>query len=212
MAYARAIGDTSLTLAASKKESYHHGDLRRALTDAGLELLAEVGTAFTLRQAAARVGVVHSAAYRHFADKDALLAELSRLGYERLGASMRKQVQRAPHPRAAIEGILRAYLRFGWKHPAQYEVMFGRRVNEDGRFDALEAAISDVVGVLQSALAQHLESEDRARTRDAGIAIWSFAHGYTSSVLSRRIHVRSLAAAEAYMLLVAAPLIDGVRT
>lgn len=195
---------------APKKESYHHGDLRRALTEAGLELLAEVGTSFTLRQAAARVGVVHSAAYRHFADKDALLAELSRLGYELLGAGMRAQVQRAADPRSSIEGILRAYLRFGWKHPAQYEVMFGPRVNTSGRFEALEVAITEVIGVLQSALARHVGTEDRARTRDAGIAIWSFAHGYTSSVLARRIHVRSLAAAEAYMLLVASPLIDGV--
>ena len=68
-----------------KKNSYHHGDLKQALIDAGMKILKEEGVqALTLRSAARASGVSHSAPYAHFSDKQALLADISRQGFEEL--------------------------------------------------------------------------------------------------------------------------------
>lgn len=193
----------------TKGSAYHHGDLKRALADAAIELLEEIGPAFTLRQAAQRVGVTHGAAYRHFDDRDALLAEVARRGFEALESRLERAVSGATTTRERIEALMTGYVRFGWKHPAQYDVMFGRRLNEAGRFPELEAAVQAAVRLLQRVVAEYLETEDKTRARDLGIAIWSLSHGYTSMVLRRRIHVRSLGAAETYMRHIAEPLLDG---
>ena len=190
---------------------YHHGDLKRALTDAAVELLAEIGPSFTIRQAAQRVGVTHGAAYRHFDDRDALLAEVARHGYLTLHDTIKRAVSRTETPRAQLEAILCAYVRFARRHPALYDLMFGRRLNESGRFPALEEALDRVVTVLADVVARHLCTDDSTIVRDRGLAIWSLAHGYTASVLRRRIKVKSTRAAERYLCQLAGPFLDGAE-
>src|SRR5258708_1624307 len=78
-----------------KPKSYHHGDLRNALIQAGLELLAEGGAeALDLRKVARRAGVSHAAPYRHFADKQALIVAITEEGFhwlaERIQATLRE--------------------------------------------------------------------------------------------------------------------------
>jgi len=73
------------------KRPYHRVNLKQSLLDAALGLLAEEGPqAFTLREVARRAGVSHNAPYRHFKDKDDLLAEVAAQGFDRLTAAMRK--------------------------------------------------------------------------------------------------------------------------
>ena len=75
---------------ATKRTSYHHGNLRRALLDAGLELLAEKGVdGFTLREVARRAGVSHAAPYHHFPDKGALVRAIVAESFELLGIALR---------------------------------------------------------------------------------------------------------------------------
>jgi len=193
-----------------KQGAYHHGDLKRALSEAGLELLAELGPDLSLRQVAQRVGVTHGAAYRHFEHREALLAELARLGFVDLRARLQRATRGAPDPRGKLEAFLKAYLRFAWERPAQYEVMFGRRLNESGDFPDLEDAVLAAVRFLQSTVSDYLGSDDPIRARDLGIGLWSFAHGFTISVLRRRIHVQSLRAAQDYIVRVARPFLDGM--
>ncbi|MGB8331738.1 MAG: TetR/AcrR family transcriptional regulator [Polyangiales bacterium] len=194
-----------------KRASYHHGDLRSALSDAGIDLLAEVGTDFTLRQVAKRVGVTHGAAYRHFEDREALLAELARRGFVDLKDRLESAMRTAPHPRGRLEVLLKSYLAFAWERRAQYEVMFGRRLNEAGGFPELEEAVQAAVRFLQTAVSEYLEDDDPVRARDVGIGLWSFAHGFTTNVLRRRIHVRSLRTAQSYIVRVARPFLIGAR-
>ncbi len=196
-------------MAIRKKRAYHHGDLKRALTEAAIELLAETGTTFTIRQVAQRVGVTHSAAYRHFEDREALLAEVARRGFVLLEKRVARAVKGASGDRAKVEALMVAYVRFGWSHPAQYDLMFGPRLNEGGRFPELEAAVHGLVSLLHDVTTDFLRTEDRVRSRDVGMAVWSMAHGFTSMVLRRRIQVRSLRAAEAYLRRIAKPLLDG---
>src|SRR5512136_65494 len=119
--------------AAPSKAPYHHGDLRHALLEAALDLVTARGVeAFSLREAAREVGVSPAAAYRHFADKDALLAALALEAFARLGQAMERAVSRAPgeagskaHAAAVFLAVGPAYVEFAVQHPAQFRVMFG---------------------------------------------------------------------------------------
>lgn len=193
------------------REAYHHGDLRSALSDAGIELLAEVGPDFTLRQVAKRVGVTHGAAYRHFADRDSLLAELAGRGFADLELRLRGAMQNAPDPRAKLEALLKAYVRFAWERRAQYDVMFGRRLNEQGAFPELEDAVQRAVDVLRTGVAEYLGKSEPKRDLDVTLGLFSLVHGFTTNVLRRRIRVRSLGAAQRYVVRVASPFLDGAR-
>jgi AcrR family transcriptional regulator len=108
-----------------KKRAYHHGDLRRALVDASLEAIAELGPEqFTLREAARRAGVSPGAPYKHFEDKDALMAAVAAECSERLGEAMDAATAQAgddPLERFRLSGI--AYVRFAVQNPAHFRVM-----------------------------------------------------------------------------------------
>jgi AcrR family transcriptional regulator len=109
----------------ANRRAYHHGDLRRALIAASLDVIAEVGPErFNLRDIARRVGVAPSAPYRHFADKEALLAAVAAECAERLGAAMDAAAQAAgsdPLEPFRLAGI--AYVRFAVEHPAHFRVL-----------------------------------------------------------------------------------------
>jgi AcrR family transcriptional regulator len=107
------------------RKAYHHGNLRRALIDAALDAIAEHGPErFTLRDAARRAGVSSGAPYKHFPDKDSLLAAVAAECSERLGAAMNAAVAAAaddPVDQFRATGI--AYVRFAVEHPAHFRVM-----------------------------------------------------------------------------------------
>ena len=106
------------------KRGYHHGDLRRALVEAALVAIEELGPeGFNLRDIARRVGVAASAPYRHFADKDALLAAVAAECSERLGAAMDAAVAAAEDPLDRFRQTGIAYVRFAVENPAHFRVM-----------------------------------------------------------------------------------------
>jgi AcrR family transcriptional regulator len=118
---------------APRKDHYHHGDLRNALVETALRLVAERGPeGFSLREAARAVGVSPGAAYRHFADKAALLGALSADGHARLAAAMEHALAHLPeepgsaaHAVASFLAIGAAYVEFAVAHPSHFRVMFG---------------------------------------------------------------------------------------
>ena len=109
----------------AKKRAYHHGDLRRALVTASLDVIAEVGPeGFTLRDIARRLKVAPSAPYRHFEDKEALLAAVAAECAERLGEAMdaaRETAGDDPLEPFRLAGI--AYVRFAVENPAHFRVL-----------------------------------------------------------------------------------------
>ena len=160
---------------------YHHGNLRTALLEAAHARLSEVGEAdLSLRDLAARVGVSVNASYRHFANKDDLLMELSAMGFETLRARMLAAIEevRPLGPEHHLRAAGQAYTEFARQEPGLYKQMFGRR----GRFGAqtrlLEAAngafdvVIDCVATLRGA------SADSAETVKAAAGVWSMVHGY----------------------------------
>lgn len=112
--------------AARRGGGYHHGDLRRALLDAGLGLVAERGVdGLTLREVARRAGVSHAAPHHHFADKPALVAALAERGFQELEAALRAAADvdaDAPLDRLRRLGV--GYVRYAVEHPATFRLLF----------------------------------------------------------------------------------------
>lgn len=115
------------------RATYHHGDLRRALLDAGLELAQEGGPdAVVLREATRRVGVSANAAYRHFADRDALLAEVVDRAQARAADVIAAAIAAVPtedtpaeSARARFRAVGIGYLRFAMDEPGLFRTAFG---------------------------------------------------------------------------------------
>ena len=113
---------------AVSKSAYHHGDLRAALVDAGLELTRAGGPdALTIRAATRRAGVSPNAAYRHFADREALLSAVAAAILDRVAARMRNQARRRgnglqAHDRLRAVGL--GYIKFALDEPGWFTVAF----------------------------------------------------------------------------------------
>ncbi|HEY1649157.1 MAG TPA: TetR/AcrR family transcriptional regulator [Terracidiphilus sp.] len=104
---------------------YHHGNLHKALLDAAVALIGEVGPrAFTLREVARRAGVSHNAPYRHFASKDELLLAVAAEGFERLAAVMRETMEPGQSARERLELCGCGYVEFALRWPNHLLVMF----------------------------------------------------------------------------------------
>src|SRR5690348_7949799 len=108
------------------RRGYHHGNLREALIRAALDLIAQKGPAgFTFADAARWAGVSSAAPYRHFRDREALLADVARRGFELFETALRQAWDDArPDPYRAFENVGRAYLHFARTEPAYYSAMF----------------------------------------------------------------------------------------
>jgi len=107
------------------KRSYHHGNLRQVLLDAGVALIGEVGPkGFTIREVARRAGVSHNAPYRHFQSKEELLAVIAAEGFERLALAMKE------HAASGVTAVERlrlcgcGYVDFALRWPQHFVVMF----------------------------------------------------------------------------------------
>ena len=200
----------------SARATYHHGALREALLTSALELIAEQGPdGFTLRELARRVGVNHRAVYRHFDSRQDVLAAIAQHGYERLAEALRRAVDavdpRATRDRLAALGV--AYVEFAFGAPAMFTVMFGRRLNEEGRYPGLEVPIAAAYTVL-------FEELDRARDAgrlaegkrgDLALSFWAALHGVASLLLIRRIGV-SKAKRRVYVRTLLDPVLRGLTT
>jgi AcrR family transcriptional regulator len=108
-----------------KPRPYHHGNLKRALLEASLALIREIGpSAFTLREVARRAGVSHNAPYRHFRDKEELLAAVAAQGFDRLTDSMLRAAAAGSSPLERLQFSGRGYVQFALRHPQHFTVMF----------------------------------------------------------------------------------------
>jgi len=159
---------------ARKRRSYHHGNLRETLLGAARKLIAERGPAgFTLVEAARAAGVSPAAPYRHFKDRNALLAQVAKDGFTEFGHRMSAGMRN--NPRRTFEHMGSAYLAFAREEPGFYQAMFSSPEGvgaKAGRknFDTLRAAIANVLG----------KGRTKAETRLLALQIWAFTHGIVS--------------------------------
>jgi len=158
--------------------AYHHGNARAALLSAAAELLETEGAArLSLRQSAERAGLSRQAPYNHFADKETLLAELVRDGYQRLGSEIRADAKLDASPSERLARAAATYIAFGQERPALFRLMFSKElVDLSKHASAQEAASAALAGL--SAIIEGMASA--ADAREATLVAWSLVHGYTS--------------------------------
>ncbi|MGD0719961.1 MAG: TetR/AcrR family transcriptional regulator [Roseiarcus sp.] len=168
--------------AAAARRGYHHGALKDALVEAARALIAERGSAgFTLAEAAKRAGVTAAAPYRHFNDRNALLGELARRGFEAFGGRLREAWgDGRPDPVAALWRMGEAYLDFARKEPGLYAAMFAdvRVLSEAPAIEASAAAFDSLRNAARAVLAHSGVAESGGR--QLGAQIWAAAHGVAS--------------------------------
>src|SRR5246127_3427582 len=178
----------------SRRDSYHHGDLKRALTSAALSLVAEKGPkGFTLTEAARRAGVSAAAPYRHFADKAELLAAVAEQGFGDLHADLVAAVDVASDPRARVIELGRAYVRWAVAHPDHYQVMFGAE-NIKADQASLAVAAEQAFGDLLDAITRCQEAGivDGADPREIAAPLWSLVHGAASLAIGGALRAGGL--------------------
>jgi AcrR family transcriptional regulator len=166
------------------KRSYHHGNLKEALIDAALELIRAKGPlGFTFAEAARSAGVSPAAPYRHFRDRDELMADVARRGFEKFEAALAKAWNDGkPDAPTAFHNLGRAYLAFARDEPAYYAAMFEAGVPLDAHPDLTHMGERSF-GVLRQAaeaLAARLPPGKRPPALMMALHIWSISHGIAS--------------------------------
>jgi AcrR family transcriptional regulator len=163
---------------------YHHGNLREALIRAALELIAKKGTAgFTFAEAARFAGVSPAAPYRHFRDRDELMASVALRGFEQFAAALTRAWDGGrPDAFAALERLGKAYLEFARTQPAFYSAMFEAGVPVAAN-PVLREAGERAFAVLRGAADEICAAMPAARRPPAlmvALHIWAMAHGVAS--------------------------------
>lgn len=166
----------------SPESGYHHGDLKRALLDAAMEMLDTEGAeSIGLREVARRVGVSASAPYRHFRSRQALLEAVATEGFRRFSAMMEAKEQdfaEAEQFRAMAE----AYVRFAVVQPALFRLMFSRQIDKAGNRALREAAIAAYASLAKAAAREVPDAPS-----EGAVIAWSFVHGLSMLLLDEQI-------------------------
>ena len=172
-------------------KSYHHGDLKNALIQAGIELLARDGVhALSLRKVAARAGVSHAAPYSHFADKQGLIAAISTEGYRKV--QVRVEAVWAANQQDALKLLVRtawAYVQFALQEPDHFKITFSGVVEKEKSYPALVEAAHHSFSLL-------VQVVDRCQTQGflrpgpnelTAVAVWGAIHGFVTLILEGQV-------------------------
>jgi AcrR family transcriptional regulator len=169
---------------ADPPRGYHHGNLREALIRAALELIAAKGTAgFTFAEAARFAGVSPAAPYRHFRDRDELMASVALRGFEQFEAVLARAWDAGrPDAFTALDRLGKAYLEFARAEPAFYSAMFEAGVPA-GANPPLREAGERAFAVLRraaDAICAPMPAAGRPPALMVALHIWAMAHGVAS--------------------------------
>ena len=176
------------------KKTYHHGDLRRALIDAGEAELGESGLAgFSLRRVAARVGVSHTAPSHHFGDVKGLIEALTERGFRRLLECMKARQEGAgptPYEKLLASGM--GYLAFAQSHPALFRLVFSMPKGPTPNTEVMAAAEAAFMHLASDVAALHGTAPmAHPGAREEVLACWTRAHGFAELMLAGYIDLPS---------------------
>jgi AcrR family transcriptional regulator len=170
----------------SKGGRYHHGDLRVALIETAVELIAERGVRnFSLTEASRRLGVAASAPYAHFEDRDSLLAAVAVHALKLFDSELRSETEHLAAPAGRLAAIARAYVRFAGTHRALFELVFEAGVDKARHPEIAEAErpIDDAF----LACVRALSDGDEETVERLATAIEATAHGHAMLLLDGRL-------------------------
>jgi len=173
------------------KSQYHHGDLRRRLLDDAEEILVrEGGGGLTMRRLSERAGVSHTAPYRHFADKTALLSAVAERGFRILRRYLAGAAERREEGALDwLEGIALGYVDFAIAHPNHYRLMFGTESLTRSPPEELQAAARAAFDIGVEAFRECRE-EGILRAEDPRLLTtlaWATIHGLSTLLIDRQV-------------------------
>jgi AcrR family transcriptional regulator len=208
-----------------RRKPYHHGALHSALVEASIALAREGGPdRVILREAARAAGVSHSAAYRHFTDREALLAEVSQHARIELAVEMRQRVDRTTDPLERLQAVGTAYIDFALSQPGLFRTAFiaHSETSEDNEHEApsrpdagSDGNSAEPYEILRDVLDQAVAAGllDAKRRPGAEIAAWSAVHGLAGLLLDGPLPTTDAAlefARSRVLNLIERGLLDGV--
>jgi AcrR family transcriptional regulator len=162
-----------------KGESYHHGDLRRAVMEAAVSIVRKEGVAaVSLREIARRLGVSSGAPHHHFTEKDDLFAAIAEDAFQRIVARVGHRVEAALElgPRQRLRLVCETYLAFAMSDKARYTIMFLPQLRDRKRFASLHETGGAALATLAAAFREAGTPAPRARAQ--AIACWATLHGF----------------------------------
>lgn len=175
-----------MSTVSTSDRKYHHGDLRRALVDAGLQLVAQAPVdALSLRELARRVGVSPTAVYRHFPDRAALMAALAADGLAMLGEAQRAAFAAAGGEIAGFAATGAAYVRFALANPALFRLIFQHPAPAD--LMSCDGEATDAMGFLVANARTYAPAGIDAQV--FALQAWSLAHGLAMLMLDGQVPV-----------------------
>mgnify|MGYP002078425341 CR=1 FL=1 len=182
-----SANDNSVNIKNASRK-YHHGDLRAALIETGLELLKERSAEeMSLREVARRVGVSPTAVYRHFPDKQALIFALCERGAHALAEAQRTAMAEAGGGKAGFNATGQAYVRFALANPALFRLMMTTSKG-DGQLSDDESLVSESMRELRRNVATQLPpGSTPQQQRLAAIHAWGWVHGMAMLMLDGQI-------------------------
>lgn len=189
MRYASGLPAKRAADARPPPRPYHHGDLRAALVASALEVIAAEGPArFTLREITRRAGVSHTAPYRHFASKDALLAAIAGEGSTLLRSAIAQALAASDDVRAQFLAAGMAYVRFAMEHPAHFQVMFfsagvyeGDPASMAARQASMEQLLTFIAGAQRAGVVR------KGDARALASSVWAMHHGLACLALAGQL-------------------------
>src|SRR5580704_15726616 len=193
----------------AKGGRYHHGDLRTALVDAAIVLISERGLrGFSLAEASRRVGVSAAAPYRHFADRDELLAAVAVRGLQLFAAMAATEASNASDPRQRLAAMTRAYVWFAAEQRPLFDALYSAGLDK-ARYPYLQRAWAPVD--TYRAVVDEICAGDVVAADALADALESAAHGHATLLLDAcNVHDRDAVTAAADKAAAAAlALIDG---
>jgi AcrR family transcriptional regulator len=161
---------------------YHHGDLRAGLVDAAIDLIAERGVrGFSLAEASRRLGVTTAAPYRHFGDRDDLLAAVAVRALHVFTAMLAAEAGETDPPEQRLAAMTRAYVRFAAEQRPLFDTLFSSGIDKK-RYPELERAYRPVDELFLS-LVREVCKEDTAAPDPLATALEASAHGHAALLI-----------------------------
>ena len=172
-----------------RRTPYHHPHLRGTLLRAAVRLIAQRGPAgFTLREVARRARVSHNAPYRHFRNKDALLAAVAEQGYRELNEAMLAAARRETTALARLKRAGWAYVSFALRRPEYLAVMFDAPFPKE-KYPECAKAGEDAFGTLVALIGNYQREENlpAGDPKPLALAAWSLVHGIAKLAVTGRL-------------------------
>lgn len=202
-----------MTNASSK---YHHGNLKQALVEAGQQILIKKGiNGLSLRETAKAAGVSHTAPYRHFTDKQALLAAIAESGFENLAEALLNTIEQHPdNPEEQLTAATATYVKLAVTRIEMHQLMFGDGFDNDAMSETMlekkQQAFNALSKIIENGQKKNIFK--KAETLELVIAAWSMMHGYTMLLTTGQLShsVTSLMQIDKLARSVATHLINGL--